>query len=40
MSISTAAEPRPATTVLEGAYKKATWHLIPFIFVCSFCRIS
>jgi D-galactonate transporter len=22
--------------VLDGAYKKATWHLIPFIFVCYF----
>jgi MFS family permease len=24
----------PATSVLDGAYKKASWHLIPFIFVC------
>jgi sugar phosphate permease len=26
----------PARLVLEGAYKKASWHLIPFIFVCYF----
>lgn len=34
------ATPHPTTAahaaVLEGAYKKATWHLIPFIFVCYF----
>jgi sugar phosphate permease len=23
-----------STSVLDGAYKKASWHLIPFIFVC------
>jgi len=25
-----------SAAVLDGAYKKATWHLIPFIFVCYF----
>ncbi|HEX8404683.1 MAG TPA: MFS transporter, partial [Duganella sp.] len=36
MSISTTAAHRPAASVLDVAYKKATWHLIPFIFVCYF----
>jgi len=26
----------PATSLLDGAYRKATWRLIPFIFVCYF----
>src|SRR3954470_8750990 len=26
----------PASTVLERAYTKATWRLIPFIFICYF----
>jgi sugar phosphate permease len=31
---TTSAQAWPAPTVLDGAYKKAAWHLIPFIFVC------
>ncbi|MYN25010.1 MFS transporter [Duganella levis] len=31
---TTSAQAWPATAVLDGAYKKASWHLIPFIFVC------
>jgi sugar phosphate permease len=31
---TTSARAWPATAVLDGAYKKASWHLIPFIFVC------
>jgi sugar phosphate permease len=31
---TTSAQAWPATAVLNGAYKKASWHLIPFIFVC------
>ncbi|MRW89685.1 MFS transporter [Duganella sp. FT80W] len=34
MSTSTTAQAWPAASVLDGAYKKASWHLIPFIFVC------
>jgi MFS family permease len=33
---TTSAQAWPATAVLDGAYKKASWHLIPFIFVCYF----
>jgi len=33
---SSAAKAWPSATVLDGAYKKASWHLIPFIFVCYF----
>jgi D-galactonate transporter len=29
-------DPGPAKQLLNGAYKKATWHLIPFIFICYF----
>ncbi|HEX7986054.1 MAG TPA: MFS transporter [Duganella sp.] len=36
MSTSSIAAHRPAASVLEGAYKKAAWHLIPFIFICYF----
>ena len=36
MSSPSIAAQQPAVSVLEGAYKKATWHLIPFIFVCYF----
>lgn len=36
MSSPSIAAQQPAASVLEGAYKKATWHLIPFIFVCYF----
>ena len=36
MSNPSIAAQLPAASVLEGAYKKATWHLIPFIFVCYF----
>lgn len=37
MSSSAAtAAPWPPASVLDGAYKKASWHLIPFIFVCYF----
>ncbi|USX24079.1 MFS transporter [Oxalobacteraceae bacterium OTU3CINTB1] len=36
MSNPSIAAQAPAASVLEGAYKKATWHLIPFIFVCYF----
>ena len=36
MNTSSIAAQRPAASVLEGAYKKATWHLIPFIFICYF----
>jgi D-galactonate transporter len=36
MSSSTTAAHRPAPSVLDVAYKKATWHLIPFIFICYF----
>jgi D-galactonate transporter len=36
MSNPSIAAQSPAASVLEGAYKKATWHLIPFIFVCYF----
>jgi sugar phosphate permease len=31
---TTTAQAWPAASVLDGAYKKASWHLIPFIFVC------
>ena len=31
---TTSARAWPATAILDGAYKKASWHLIPFIFVC------
>jgi D-galactonate transporter len=31
-----AANRQDNTAILEGAYKKATWHLIPFIFICYF----
>jgi len=31
---NTSAQAWPAPAVLDGAYKKASWHLIPFIFVC------
>jgi D-galactonate transporter len=33
---SSAAQAWPSASVLDGAYKKASWHLIPFIFVCYF----
>jgi sugar phosphate permease len=33
-SSNTSAQAWPAASVLDGAYKKASWHLIPFIFVC------
>jgi D-galactonate transporter len=33
---SSAAKAWPSASVLDGAYKKAGWHLIPFIFVCYF----
>nr|WP_315216508.1 MFS transporter [uncultured Duganella sp.] len=36
MSNPSIAAQQSAASVLEGAYKKATWHLIPFIFVCYF----
>jgi D-galactonate transporter len=36
MSNPSIAAQQPAASVLAGAYKKATWHLIPFIFVCYF----
>ena len=36
MNTSSIAAQRPAASILEGAYKKATWHLIPFIFICYF----
>jgi len=36
MSNPSIAAQQPAVSVLERAYKKATWHLIPFIFVCYF----
>jgi D-galactonate transporter len=36
MSNPSIAARQPAVSVLERAYKKATWHLIPFIFVCYF----
>ena len=37
MSISSTTDAqRPAASVLDVAYKKATWHLIPFIFICYF----
>ncbi|NGZ87217.1 MFS transporter [Duganella aceris] len=36
MSSSATAAAWPSSTVLDGAYKKASWHLIPFIFVCYF----
>ena len=36
MSNPSIAAQSPAASVLERAYKKATWHLIPFIFVCYF----
>jgi D-galactonate transporter len=36
MSTSTSATAWPSASVLDGAYKKASWHLIPFIFVCYF----
>ena len=35
-STTTAAANSAVGAVLDGAYKKATWHLIPFIFVCYF----
>jgi sugar phosphate permease len=31
---STTAPAGPGASILDGAYKKASWHLIPFIFVC------
>ncbi|RFP19340.1 MULTISPECIES: MFS transporter [unclassified Duganella] len=36
MNTTTTATPWPAASVLDGAYKKASWHLIPFIFICYF----
>ena len=36
MNTTTTATPWPAASVLDGAYRKASWHLIPFIFVCYF----
>ncbi|MCU6499149.1 MFS transporter [Rugamonas sp. A1-17] len=36
MNTTTTATPWPAASVLDGAYKKAGWHLIPFIFICYF----
>ncbi|HWW69856.1 MAG TPA: MFS transporter, partial [Duganella sp.] len=36
MSTSPIAAQQPAPSILEGAYKKAAWHLIPFIFICYF----